>query len=258
MPVMYKLVVQLLDPFTFLLLGLAAATVCQWRRQKPRSWGLKIAGSVVGIIIIVSTPLAGDLALASLESSVLPAEGVPGRADSIVVLSAGLRFDDEAGESARLDESSMNRCLQAARLYRQAGRCRIILTGGKLDPNEPGPTYAAAMRDFLRELGIPLDDMLLEEKASSTFENALFTRPILDRDGTGRVWLVTDASHMPRARGCFRALGIDVLPAPCNYLSRGWRLESTSFLPSSSGAARFSRASHEWLGRIWYRLRGRN
>ncbi len=254
---MYKLVVQLLDPFTFLLLGLVIATIFQWQRQKPRSLALKIGSGLLGLIVVISTPLVGDLALASLESSVDPAAGDPVRADTIVVLSAGLRIDDEAGERVRLDESSMHRCLHAARLYWRAGRCRVVLTGGKVDRDDPGPTYAAAMHGFMRELGIPAEDMVLEEKASNTYENALFSTPIIEEKTGGRIWLVTDASHMVRAERCFRALGIEVVPAPCDLLSRGLRLESTSFVPSSIGAARVSRAAHEWLGRVWYRLRGR-
>ena len=257
MPVMYKLVVQLLDPYTLLLLALVVATICQWRRQKPRSRSLKIAASLLGLIVVLSTPLAAHLVLRSLESSVPESAGIPEHGDSIVVLSGGMHIDDEAGLRVRLDESSMQRCVYAAHLYRQAGRCRVILTGGKVDWDEPGPTFAAAMRDFLRDLGIRLEDMVLEEKASTTYENALFSKPLVQQKDGGRIWLVTNASHMTRAQRCFRALGIEVVPAPCDFRSRQWRIEATDLVPSSHGIVAVSRAAHEWLGRIWYRLRGR-
>ncbi|MGE5191217.1 MAG: YdcF family protein [Deltaproteobacteria bacterium] len=254
---MYSLLVQMLDPYTFLLLGLVIATIWQWRHQKPRTLALKIGSSLLGLFVVLSTPVAGQLALRSLESSVVPAAGVPAGADTIVVLSAGLRIDDDAGEHVRLDEPSMQRCRYAARLYRQAVRCRLVLTGGKVDWTEPGPTFAAAMRDFLLELGIQPEDMVLEERAASTYENALFSKRLLQKKGEGRIWLVTDAFHMGRAVRCFQVLGIEVAPAPCDYHSRRWRFEPTSLVPSSRGIGLVSRASHEWLGRLWYRLRGR-
>jgi uncharacterized SAM-binding protein YcdF (DUF218 family) len=257
MPDMYKLLVQLFDPYTFLLLVLVAATVCQWRRQKPRSRALKIGSSLLGMIIVLSTPLAARLALRSLESSVPEAGGVPQRRDSVVVLSGGMQIDDDAGERVRLDESSLQRCLYAAHLYRQAGRCRVIVTGGKVDWDEPGPTFAATMRDFLQELGIPSEDIELEERASTTYENALFSKPLIQQREGGRTWLVTNAFHMDRAQRCFRMLGIEVVPAPCDFRSRQWRFEVTDLVPSSHGIVLVSRAAHEWMGRIWYRLRGR-
>jgi len=254
--VMYKLVVQFLDPYTFLLLALVVATIGQWRRQMPRSRSLKIGAGLLGLIVVLSLPIVAHLALRSLESSVAEAAGVPEPGDSIIVLSAGMHVDDEVGRRVRLDESSMQRCVYAAHLYRAAGRCRVILTGGKVDWDEPGPTFAAAMRDFLRELGVRLEDMVLEERASTTYENALFSKPVVQQKG-GRVWLVTNAFHMTRAQRCFRAVGIEVVPAPCDFRSRRWRFEATDLVPNSQGIVLVSRAAHEWIGRIWYWLRGR-
>jgi uncharacterized SAM-binding protein YcdF (DUF218 family) len=187
----------------------------------------------------------------------LPAGNHPAPGDTIVVLSAGLHVDDEEGQRVRLDEASMQRCLTGRRLYRDAGRCAVLLTGGKVDWDTPGPTFAAAMRDFMLQLGVRADDIVMEEKASTTYENALFSAPLLNRTGKGRIWLVTNASHMNRAERCFRKAGIDVVPVPCDYSERGFEFESTTLLPSSHTAAHVSRAAHEWLGRAWYRLRGR-
>ncbi len=68
--------------------------------------------------------------------------------------------------------------------------------------------------------------------------------------------LVTDATHMPRALRCFRAQGIEVVPAPCNYRTTPLRWSIAMLIPQYYALGGFHAAAHEWLGMAWYRLRG--
>ncbi len=254
---MYHFVVQLLDPYTLFMLGLAVATGRACRRQRPRSRWLITAAVLVGLLVICSTPYAGFLALGSLEWPYPPTAETPAKTDTVVVLSGGVIVDDSEGNRARLDCASLQRCYYAAQLYKKAGRCRLVLTGGKVDWKVPGPTYAAAMREYLLATGVRPEDVVLEEKASSTYENALYSKPLLQDAGEARIWLVTEASHMNRAERCFRAQGMDVTPAPCDHHAWHHEYSLNSFVPSSRGISQVCRAAHEWRGRLWYRLCGR-
>lgn len=255
---MYHFVVHLLEPFTALSLCLVAATTWAWRRQRPRTRPLVATAILVGSLFVLSLPVTGFLAMRTLESAYPPNRvDVPAPGDTLVVLSAGLVLEDAAGEHVRLDDASIERCLHAVRLYKRAGRCRMILSGGKPDWSKPGPTLAKAMHDFVMELGVRPEDVVLEDKSSTTFENAVNSRVLLSEDADERIWLVTEASHMNRAARCFRKLGIDVTPAPCAHQAAVWEFSIEAFLPAAGGLALITRASHEWLGRIWYRLRGR-
>jgi uncharacterized SAM-binding protein YcdF (DUF218 family) len=256
---MYPLMVQLLEPYTLLLMSSTVATACAWRGQRPRSRPLKTATALLGLLALLSTPLAGYLAQGSLEWSYPPTSEIPAAADTIVVLAGGLVVDDDAGTQVRLSDSTLQRCVAARRLYRRAGGCRLVLCGGKVDWSTPGPTLAVAMRDFLTEAGARPDDLVLEEKSSTTYENALFSKALLNSAGRegARIWLVTEATHMRRAMGCFRTLGIECTPAPCDH--HAWREEFSilSVIPCARGVSRVAQAAHEWMGLFWYRLRGR-
>lgn len=95
----------------------------------------------------------------------------------------------------------------AARLWAE-GRAGVILaTGG---PAGAAPTEAEAMRRRLRDLGTPDRAILLETRARDTYENALFSIPILRAHGLGRAILVSDAYHLPRAAMLFRLMGCPV------------------------------------------------
>lgn len=254
---MYEFVVRLLEPYTFLSLCLLAATMRLWFRQHPRTRPLLAAMVALGCLMFISLPLTGFLALRSLESAYPPSTDVPGPADTLVVLSAGLVLDDVAGEHVRLDHESTARCMHATRLYKRAGGCRIVLSGGKLDPAGPEPALAHAMRDFVVELGVRPADILLEDKSRTTYENALYSKALLPDEADRRIWLVTSAAHMNRAERCFRKQGFVVTPAPCSHQVAVWEFEFVDLIPAQVGLAQFSSAAHEWQGRIWYRLRGR-
>jgi uncharacterized SAM-binding protein YcdF (DUF218 family) len=156
-----------------------------------------------------------------------------------------------------LDEDVLKRCLHAAHLYDQGPPCLVLVSGGKVDPDDPGPTCAPVMADFLGRLGVKRSDLLLEEEARTTHENAVECAKVLRARGIRRVILVVDAVDMFRAAGCLRQQGIEVLPSPCHFRAARFRLAPSAFSPSPDGAAGVQRAWHEWLGALWYWLRGR-
>lgn len=254
---MYSLVAQLLDPFTFASVCLAGAMIWTWRTQKPRSRALVVAIIVSALLLAVSTPLAGRLAQGSLESAYPRVSLNLTPEDTLVVLSGGMIVEDDEGKEVRLASDTLQRCHHAAKLYHKAGGCRVLLTGGKVDWSEPGPTLSAAMRDCMLTLGVRPDDVVLEEQSSTTYENALYSKPLLDSASSGRIYLVTEAIHMFRSERCFRALGVAVTPAPCDHHLGRQGITPLTFIPASRGAMGVSRAAHEWLGCVWYWLRGR-
>ena len=89
-----------------------------------------------------------------------------------------------------------------------------------------------------------LGNLIIEEQAQNTFENALYTRSVLEPQDGACCLLITSAVHMPRALGVFRAAGIPVAPWPV-------------FDASPSVEGQTLRVTHELFGLIAYRLLGR-
>ena len=57
---------------------------------------------------------------------------------------------------------------------------------------------------------------------------------------------------MPRAMACFRAVGWEVIPYPTDFGGGPSRCHSGS----SDNLEDLDFAAHEWLGLVYYRLRG--
>ena len=89
-----------------------------------------------------------------------------------------------------------------------------------------GAGIAESMKNFVQFEGVPPEKIVVDDRASSTRENALFTAPILARM-PGRKVLVTSDFHTYRSVRAFRKAGIEVTPRMFPYAARsaitdGW------------------------------------
>jgi uncharacterized SAM-binding protein YcdF (DUF218 family) len=106
--------------------------------------------------------------------------------------------------------SSYWRSVYAVRVWKQGGFRTVVVSGGS---NGSQPSIAEQMRDFMVSQGIPAAAIQVETESHSTRENALKSKPLLDRLGGKKVLLTSDY-HMFRAYRAFRKAGIDVQPNP--------------------------------------------
>jgi uncharacterized SAM-binding protein YcdF (DUF218 family) len=103
-----------------------------------------------------------------------------------------------------------------AKLFKEgwAKKDRIILSGGVATWKY---TWASLMQEQVLSLGVPMNAILLEEKSTSTKENAVYTREIMKRHRYTSLILITAAYHSKRAEKTFKKImgnEISVLIAP--------------------------------------------
>jgi uncharacterized SAM-binding protein YcdF (DUF218 family) len=143
---------------------------------------------------------------------------------AIVVLGAAVLPDGTPGPALA------RRIAQAARLWRE-GRAAAVIGSGAL--GDWPPSEARAIRDGLLAAGVPAAAILEEDRARSTFENALNSVALMRARGLARAIVVTDAWHLPRAVLTFRLLGMAAEgSAPPDGPARlFWRLREAVALP---------------------------
>jgi uncharacterized SAM-binding protein YcdF (DUF218 family) len=250
----YRFVTELLQPFTLAWLLTAAALLFWRRRTVGRRWLL--FALPFAALTVVSLPATSHLALGTLERPFPPLENVPPEAEALVVLGGGVFPADGTRPQPELAPDSVYRCLRAAELYRQR-RLPVLVSGGEADPNGPWPAVAPPMRDFLITLGVRPEDLIVEDASRTTYENAVACQRLLAERGLNRVVLVTDAHHLWRSVACFRRQGIVVVSAGCRYRATRFEWSVFAFVPVPWAAENFQLAAHEWLGGLWYWVRGR-
>jgi len=253
----YYVVDGLLRPYTLLLLLTGLALAHLWRRRRESRRRLLLAVVPFGVLVVLSLPAAAYLALGSLEWAYPPLTRRPEGAQAIVVLSGAMIERDSVRTHDVLGDTSLYRCMEAARVYRLGPPLPVVATGGKIDPDTPGLPCAVLMADFLKTQGVAAADIVMEDRARTTFENAAETRRVLEPKGIRSVILVTDATHMARSVLCFRKQGFTVTPWPCSHRATEFVPSASFVFPTPYAVGDCLTAAHEWMGLLWYRLTGK-
>jgi uncharacterized SAM-binding protein YcdF (DUF218 family) len=138
----------------------------------------------------------------------------------------------------------------AARLQRALGK-PVLATGGS--PEGSLIAEAQLMKQVLQQdFQVPVQ--WVEQRSNNTLEHGRLVYRILKPAGIERIYLVTNAWHMPRARLAFEGAGFAVIPAPTGFVTR-FELTILDFLPKAEALSDSTRFCHEILSIAWYYLR---
>lgn len=128
-----------------------------------------------------------------------------GTSDIIVVLGCSLRYRDVLRD----------RVAKAAELWQSGAAPKLLLSGGP--NNKEQLPEAHVMKEIALELGVPEQQILLEDRSLDTLANARYSAPILRAQGVHAAHLVTSTYHTYRAGIIFRSIipGVRFDLSPC-------------------------------------------
>ncbi|RCJ34079.1 hypothetical protein A6770_17255 [Nostoc minutum NIES-26] len=252
-------------PLFFYPLGLASlslivALVTLWKRPRIAAGAIALA---LTVLLLCSNGWVAKSLVRSLEWQNLSVAQMP-NAEAIVVLGGATKSASFPRPSVDLSESG-DRVIYAAQLYRQKKAPIVILSGGRIDWRGSGAPESEDMAKILTSIGIPSEALVQEPDSLNTYENAVNVKKILEARGIRQILLVTSAMHMPRSLKIFQRQGIDVIPAPTDFLVSQGDLQELgntpkaailNLLPDSNNLHQFTNALKEYVGSFVYRLRG--
>jgi uncharacterized SAM-binding protein YcdF (DUF218 family) len=250
--VLSRLFDLVVSPSTLLLLLSVAGLVLTLRRSTVWGRRLLITG-IAGFVAFAVLPLSAWL-LRPLEDRFPPPNPMPDRVDGIISLGGAINLElsEDRGKPALTD--SAGRMTEFAMLARRYPNARLVFAGGS-GSLTPGPlTEADVARAFYAGFGIDPRRVVFENRSRNTHENAVFARRLVHPHAGERWLLVTTAADLPRAVGSFRAAGWPVIAVPADYHTArhggGWTPGLRNGLRNADWAV------HEWIGLVYYRLRG--
>jgi uncharacterized SAM-binding protein YcdF (DUF218 family) len=253
-----KILALLAQPSTLAVLALFIGLLLIRRPGRERT-GLGLAwGALIYLVVVGLFPVGNAL--------VLPLEqrfaSVPRPADDekvagIVILGG---FEDgwvTAGRDGLAVNESAERLTEGLRFALKHPEAKVVFTGGvggllSNDVEATGP-----VSQFLKDTGVAPDRIIVEGRSRNTYENAVFTREIVDPKPGERWYLVTSGYHMPRAIGLFRKANFDVIAYPVDFRTRGPEDLTRMFERIPGGLARMDVGANEWIGLVAYRALGR-
>jgi uncharacterized SAM-binding protein YcdF (DUF218 family) len=269
----YKAISLFIIPLGFALVLLIAALLFLLYRR--RMVALFLLCFIAAWIWLWSTPMWSNWICGKLESQYpwKPANQYP-VADAIVVLGGGIRGDAGVKLPSLDLNAAADRELFASQLY-HAGRSKVIVVSGGVDPIYGTGVAGVAMKQFLVMLGVPADAIRVEGRSKNTVENAIEVQRMMGlmsdkperessvnaNQGKARsedaksekvpsILLVTSAQHMPRAFDLFARTGLRIIPAPADFQVVNTPFSINLLLPDAEALGNSSSAWKEFVGRF--------
>jgi uncharacterized SAM-binding protein YcdF (DUF218 family) len=225
-------------PSQLILLAALLAVVC-WRRPLGRRLALLTASLV---ILFGLVPIGAGL-LRPLESR-FDTPTLAGDITGVIVLSGSERAGLSRLYSQPQLDSHGDRLTTFLLLGVRYPNARLVHTGNAAE--------SQVARSLILGAGIAAERVRFDDAPRNTCESARTTRALMEPQPDERWLLVTSALHMPRSVACFRAAGWDVIPYPADF-QRG---PNPFHFGLIENLADLDLAAHEWLGLVYYRLRG--
>ncbi len=248
--ILSKLLLFLLIPFTWIMILLVCIYFVKSARLKRRLIILTIS-----IAVIFSNPW--------LYKKVTLAWQTPSKTFSAqeqyevgILLTGMIQFDKY---NKGYFGASADRFVQTATLYHTGKIKKILVTGGSGSLLHEYPAEAVYLQKALVDNAIPEKDIIIEPLSRNTYENAVFSKKIIDSLQLKPPFLlITSAFHMPRSSAVFKKAGIAFVSYPCDYkvVEEKFSFDDT-IMPDAKLLKNWSELLKEMIGLLAYKLTGK-
>ena len=168
--------------------------------------------------------------LVFLERQYSVPEAMPEDIDGIIVLGGSFNsyLSEKTGRIAV--NSNISRIVDFMALSKQYPNAKKVFSGGSGNILRPNRKEADDAKDFINMMGFDGDGFIYERESKNTYENAFFSKKLL-QPKKGEQWIViTSSFHMPRTMAVFKQLDWEVIPYPTGMKTTGkYRLLQNSF-----------------------------
>jgi uncharacterized SAM-binding protein YcdF (DUF218 family) len=233
------------------------------KKQSRKGHRFLICGALLFLVFLLS-PLSQFL-IWNLEKRFPPLLIPPSNPpiDRIVILAGYAEDNPGIPITSNVSGQTLGNLSEGLRLYRLLPKSKLIVSGGVLKKGEK--SVAVCMADFLEQMGVSKDDLIVEGHSQNTYENLREVRKLM---GTAPFILVAAGCDMRRAMGVARKFQMNPIAAPANI----WTLQKPAATGSASNRlfgfaknwtyvsldnlSRLQWAYHEYAGYLWYRILG--
>ncbi len=249
---MADLVKQLLNPVAIIWLILIA--MCGWQIYKRQHrWAAINGGMVLFLFLFGSTTLSSSL-IGTLEKPYIG--GIIDRnatADAVVVLGGYVSGGDE--ELTGIDASgAFDRILTGIELIKEGKADRLYVGGGMYLSNDGRKLEYNVIEPWIKRWDLTDVPIGTLGDVGNTYGESQAVKKLMDEHGWSKIFLVTTAWHMPRARAVFESSGVEVIPVGCDFgsIPKG----KLKFFPQSGRLELLRVFLQEKVGWMYYRSKG--
>lgn len=151
------------------------------------------------------------------------------------------------------------RVVHTVQLYKDGFIKKILISGYSGRLLDEGQSEAEDIRDVMVLMGVPAEDILLENVSRNTHESAVEVKKILAarQIKPDACVLITSAFHIPRSLACYQKEGLKMDTFPTDFYARERTFTpDVLIIPRVESFTIWHILSREWVGLIAYKLVG--
>jgi uncharacterized SAM-binding protein YcdF (DUF218 family) len=146
---------------------------------------------------------------------------------------------------------SADRFIQGLKALSTGKATHIMITGGNGSLFPGGFSEASWVKTQLNAFKVPDSLTLIESRSRNTIENAVFSKPMLQKAGLKPPYmLITSDFHMRRSLMIFQKEGYDVVPYPCNLMAGHTDNSLSDLIPDGSSVGGWNLYFKEIVGYV--------
>jgi len=250
--ILSKILAFLIMPYTWLFFGLLFLLKKVWNTPYKK-WVL----TLTIFMYVISNSFLMDEVVRAWEYSDDDIYLKTTKYDIAIVLGGMGRIDER---QHRFDFGfSGDRLFQTLELYYKKRVGKILITGGSGSISKPHHREAEYIKKYLKSISIPDSSIITENNSKNTYENAIFTKHILDSlHFKGSILLVTSSFHMRRSLAIFNKAGYkNITPYVTNKFTGLRKFDfDYCFIPNEEALFALNLTLHEIVGYVTYKLKG--
>ena len=151
-----------------------------------------------------------------------------------------------------------DRVVHTLQLYKSGIISKILISGGsgRLIGNKI--KEADELAQVFHMMGVPLEDMLIENTSRNTYESAVEVEKMIHGQyASSDCLLISSAFHLRRARACFEKAGIPMNTFSVDFLSHIRKFYPDILLvPKADCLLIWQTLTKEWVGMMAYKIAG--
>ncbi|MFZ4543061.1 MAG: YdcF family protein [Saprospiraceae bacterium] len=251
--ILSKLFFFLTKPLNWILIGISYASITknEWQRKKAISRTLIL-------FLFFTNPFIFNIISYYWESPMISMNTLE-QYDIAIVLGGFTRTGLHRVDDRYTASAANPRITTAIELYKLGKVKKILISSGdgavfRIIP-EP---EADEVKAYLLRIGIPEQDIIIENASKNTRENAIFTKRILnERYPKAQCLLITSAYHMRRSIACFNKVNLTCTAFPADNKSERITNEPRTWLsPDPEYLLFWQLLIKEWIGFSVYKIVG--
>lgn len=249
--ILSKVLYFIINPLTWILVLLFIAFFTKKNKRRKRTLGAAIC-----LLLFFTNPFLFKKIAQWWEISPITMSEITEPYDVAIVLGGYSKPGVVPDDRFHL-RSAVTRLSTAVELYQSGKVKKLLLSGGEVGITHKIPSEAIKAQEFLINIGVDSADIIIENQARNTHENAKYSAQLIKANDYNKVLLITSAYHMRRSSACLNKEEISHTPFSVDLFDA--KLDSeifNQFLPKIAIFFYWEAIIREWFGMLTYKAMG--